>query len=79
MKPEIRFFDSFGVAAKDLSNAKGPSRKKRDEWYGEPWGEMVTGLTTGGVGDYGNNVKEWLGKLPAATLRPSKWVTGGAG
>ena len=79
MKEEIRFYDSFGLATKALSHAKGPSKKERSDWYGESWGVMTAGLTTGGVGSYGDNVKEWLGKLPAATLRPSKWVTGGAG
>jgi hypothetical protein len=33
----------------------------------------------GGVGKYGDMVQEWLGTMPSATLRPSKWETGAAG
>ena len=46
MKEEIRFYDSFGLATKALSHAKGPSKKERSDWYGESWGVMTAGLTT---------------------------------
>ncbi len=53
--------------------------KDSEDWYGEPWADTRKGSTMGGVGKYGEMVQDWLGTMPAATLRPSKWETGAAG